>query len=300
MKKKQILLSLCLMLFLLSNCNMSENEFLDDVKVPEKTYLPAHIEDYGKAVATELHNTVKNLSKLGVDYSNANSSEVFKERFFSDYYKASSIKTKSGTIKPTQMPPKVFAERLNNLTQIQIEFIDRIIEECDKSKSYPDLAKRLINVNKDIYSDVPEIQQERLFTITSVLYYGLKEIQNLEEQGLMPRTPQSNIQYLRLKSGNNESGGSFGDSCRKFLAATWTIAIGEPTPVGEVVASIATVIVGGILLYEVVVCTVEKKKSYCEERYENCSSPIPDGCHHCLGFCQFYGYWPPYSTHKCS
>ena len=113
-------------------------------------------------------------------------------------------------------------------------------------------------IRQKIYSDVPEIQQERLFTITAVLYYGIKEIQNLEEQGLMPRTPQSNIQYLRLKSGNNESGGSFGDSCRKFLAATWAIAIGEFTPAGEIVASVVIVIIGGILLYEVVVCAKKK------------------------------------------
>jgi hypothetical protein len=292
MKKKQILVSLCLMSFLLCNCNMWENELFDDVQVPEKTYLPANIEEYGKEVAAELYSTVKNLNKMGVDYSNANSSETFKDRFFSDYYKASSIKTKSGTLKPTQMPSNVFAERLNNLTQIQLEFIDRIIDECDKSKSYPDLAKRLINVNKDIHSDVPEIQQERLFTITAVLYYGIKEIQNLEEQGLMPRTPQSNIQYLRLKSGNTESGDSFGDSCRKFLAATWVIAIGEPTPVGEIVASVATVIVGGILLYEVVVCTVNTIN--CSAKYAECvnKGSLPRWkCYDCFVYCQGQNVW---------
>lgn len=287
------------MSILLCNCNMWEDEILEEMKPPERTYLPAHIEEYGKIVATELHNTVRNLNKLGVDYSNADGSTTFKEQFFNDYYKASSsIKTESEIRKRMQMHSKVFAEKVNNLTQIQLEFINRIIEECDKSKSYPDLAKRLINVNKDISSNVPEIQQERLFTITAVLYYGIREIQKLERQGLMPRTPQSNIQYLklkRLKSGNNESEGSFGDSCRKFLATTWTIAIGEPTPYGEIVASILTVVVGGILLYEIIVCAIEGAGSVdCSAKYAECvnNGYLPSWrCYDCFVYCQGQNVW---------
>lgn len=245
----------------------------------------------GKTVATELHNTVKNLSKMGVDYSDANSSTTFKDRFFNDFYEASPTKTKSATINPMQLPPKVFAERVNNLTQIQIEFIDRIIKECDKSESYTDLAKRLVKVNKEIYSEVPEIQQERLFTITAVLYYGIKEIQNLEEQGLMPRTPRSNLEHLRLKSGN-ESGDGLGASCRKFLATTWAIALGEPTPVGEIVASVATVIIGGILLYEVVVCAANTIN--CSVKYAECvnNGSLPSWkCYDCFVYCQGQNVW---------
>lgn len=293
MKKNQILSILCLMSLFLCNCNMLENEELfDDVKTPDETYLPAHIEEYGKSIAKELYNTVKNLSKSGVDYSDANSSTTFKERFFNDFDKASPTKTKSATINPMQLTPKVFAERVNNLTQIQIKFIDRIIKECDKSESYTDIAKRLVKVNKDIYSEVPEIQQERLFTVTAVLYYGIKEIQNLEEQGLMPRTPRSNMQYLRLKSGNNESGGSLGGSCRKFLATTWAIALGEPTPVGEIVASVATVIIGGILLYEVVVCAANTID--CSAKYVECVSKgsLPSWkCNDCRVYCEGQHVW---------
>ena len=55
------------------------------------------------------------------------------------------------------------------------------------------------------------------------------------------------------------------------MAATWAIAVGEPTPTEEIVASVITVYVGAMLLYEVIVC----KKSYptnraeCQERYED-------------------------------
>lgn len=202
------------------------------------------------------------------------------------------------------MPPKVFAERLNSLTQIQLEFIDRIINECDKSKSYPDLAERLININKDIYIDVPEIQQERLFTITAVLYYGFKEIQNLEEQGLMPRTPQSNMQYLRLKSGNNESGGSFGGTCRQISAYVWNLAVGAIYYTGEVVVEVSSTIVAGAALLLVVLCIpgdTPQYKEECYRRFRNCYSPIPDGCGICLQYCLSQGgVWPPYSSHKCS
>lgn len=306
MRKKQILISLFLMSLLLCNCSIRENELFNDVKIPEKTFLPANIEEYGKKVATELHTTVRNLNKLGVDYSNADSSVAFKDHFFNDYYEASSIKTQEKTIKPKPMSPKIFAERLNSLTQIQIEFIDRIINEYDKSTSYPDFEERLININKDICSKVPEIQQERLFTITAILYYGFKEIRNLEEQGLMPRTPQSEMQFLRLKSASAESGGSFGGKCRQISAYVWNLAVGAIYYTGEVVAEVSTTAVAGATLLLVVLCIpgdTEDNRTMCTNKYEDCISaggpwtrPNSGGagqtmCNACRVYCIATGTW---------
>ncbi len=294
MRKNQILAILCLVSLVLCSC---DNELLDDVETTEatteETYLPAHIEEYGKAIAAELNSAVKNLSKMGVDYSSADRSEAFKEQFFEDYYEACPTKTKSKSVNPMLMSREGFEKGVKNLTKIQHEFIAKILLECKKSESYPDLAKRLISINKDIHSDVPEIQQERLFTITAVLYYGMNEFQNLEKLGLMPKTPRSDMQYLRLKTGGiEEGGGSFGDSCRKFLATTWIIAIAEPTPFGEVVASVVTVVVGGVLLYEVIVCAVETID--CGIMYAGCvdSGSMPSWkCWDCFTYCQGQNVW---------
>jgi hypothetical protein len=279
----------------------------DDVFVEtpnEKSNFPSSADNYGKSVANEVRNTVKNLNKMGIDYSNANNSIEFKERFYENLYKASPITVNNQDMinNISQMDPAVFAEKIRNLTDIQLAFIQRIIKECDDSKSYEDLSKRLIDVNKDIYSEVPKIQQERLFNITAVLYYGIKEIQNLEKQGQMLRTPNNDIQRVRLKSGDEV--GSIGGSCSKFLATVWTIAVGEPTPAGEIVAAVITVIVAGVYLYEVTVCnsnnSYNPNYAYCLGRFLTCFSIIYDGCGMCMHFCLLQGYWPPYSTHKCT
>lgn len=44
-----------------------------------------------------------------------------------------------------------------------------------KSKSDQDLLDRLIDLNEEIHSQVPEIEQERLLNIIAVLYYGLQK-----------------------------------------------------------------------------------------------------------------------------
>lgn len=302
MKKNLLLTIFVLLSLLLSQCSKSEFDVNEEFE--QEANFPTHIKKYGQSIATELRETVKNLHKMGIDYLDANETDAFKRKFYEDFYQASPTVAKTrGSINVMQMSPEEFVERINGLTKIQLEFIDRIIKECNKSISYADLANRLNSINKDIYSRVPNIQQERLLTIIAVLYYGMKEIQYLEEQDLMPATPQSNIKHLKIKT-RSEPEGSFGDSCRKFLAATWVIAVGEPTPVGEVVASVVTVFVAGVLLYEVIACKKSTSEGsnhdYCQGRYERCSSRIFNGCSVCLQYCLTQGVWPPYSTHECS
>jgi hypothetical protein len=238
---------------LLQGCSM-EDDVLNPTQVNDADF-PSVSEEYGKAVAKELRGIVTSLNELGVDYSDADSSPEFKERFYGNLNQTMSpgLLRSTNAISQTQMSPEVFIEKVKNLTALQIKFVERIIEECGESTSYDDFSKRLLAINKDISSSVPEIQQERLYNITAVLYYGMGEIENLEKQGQMLSTPYNGVQPVRLKSGN-ESGGGWGASCRKFLATVWVIAVGEPTPAGEIVASVITVVVGGILLYEVVTC----------------------------------------------
>jgi hypothetical protein len=268
----------------------------------ENLNFPSYADNYGKSVAKEVRNMVTNLNKMNVDYSNASNSIAFKEQFYENLYKINPIMVKNTDVinNLPQMNPTVFAERVRNLTDVQLEFIQRIIKECEGSKSYQELSQRLIAINEDIYSAVPDIQQERLFYITAVLYYGVNEIQNLEKQGQMLKIPQNDIQRIRLKSGNNESGGGISGWCRKFLATVWVIAIGEPTPAGEVVASVVTVILGSVLLYEVITCSSSSSSSNyyisnaeCGVKYAECvEDGIPQSqCYSCFVYCQGQHIW---------
>lgn len=261
--------------------------------------LPLSVEQLGKTVAKDLHNTVINLHKMGVDYSDADASETFYDQFMADYLAANpiAVKTKGHVDFSEITDSKAFIRGFKNLTEIQLNYIDRIVEETSESRSYDEMCSILSYINSEIQTYVPEIQQERLLNIVSVLYYCGKELQYLEEQGLMPRTPASILNSIKTRS---EPGS--GSLCRTFLATNWAIAVGEPTPFGEIVAAVYTIYVGATLLYEVTVCKDSSSSDYeyCQEKFERCDSPIPDGCSECLQYCLTQGEWPPYSTHQCS
>ena len=57
--------------------------------------LPLSVEQLGKTVAKDLHNTVINLHKMGVDYSDADASETFYDQFMADYLAANPIAVKT-------------------------------------------------------------------------------------------------------------------------------------------------------------------------------------------------------------
>lgn len=104
--KKQISMMFIAMPLIFSGCNT-----WGESSSEEENYLPIPIEDYGKEVAKELHKTVKNLSKMEVDYSDANSSEEFKERFYADYSEASSVGGGIDAVQPMKMSAKTFSEK---------------------------------------------------------------------------------------------------------------------------------------------------------------------------------------------
>lgn len=130
----------------------------------------------------------------------------------------------------------------------------------------------------------------------------MKEIESLEQQGLMPRTPQNHLQYIRLKSGSNESTGSFAGSCRQISAYAWNLALGAFYYTGEVVSSVAMASAG---LIAVVLCITgdTDNRTMCRQKYENCmksggpwtySNSGGYGrtmCDACRVFCEGQGIW---------
>ena len=61
-----------------------------------------------------------------------------------------------------------FMERYNSLTDIQLEFIHKIIGECEKSRSSQDLFARLVAINKENHAQEQEKEQERLYNVIAV------------------------------------------------------------------------------------------------------------------------------------
>lgn len=307
---KKVFLHVFTIVLLMQGCSLSddfmdEQSLLQEETILEEIGFPKHIEACGKAVAKELEVTVLKMIEMGIDYSDMATTKDFREKFYEDWYNASPSMAKSRALemeRPTVMSSDEFAEGYNSLTELQLTFIRKIVGECELSKSNSDLLTRLIKVKEEISSQVPEIEQERLLTILSVLYYGVQEISYLEDQGYMLKTPYNNIKLATIKR-REEGGGNIGDNCNRFLTTIWTIAVGEPTEFGEIVASIATLTYAGILYYEVVTC----KRSfptidYCNEKYNQCmngkddSNPNSGGwgysmCARCHEYCLAQGIW---------
>ena len=240
---------------LTQSCSQSD-DFIDKQSVFEEEIVeeeidfPKQVEAYGKAVAKEIEITVAKLNDLNMDYSEVVDSKDFRKKFYEDWYNASPTMARSratGKIQSIEMMSATeFMERYNSLTDIQLEFIHKIIGECEKSRSSQDLLARLVALNKEIHAQVPEIEQERLLNVIAVLYYGGQKIVYLEHQGLMLRTPYNNIKLSKVKTRGPEDGGNIGEWCRKITA--------------------------GVYVYEVVVCASQQSSntSYCNEKYNEC------------------------------
>ena len=312
--KKLLFYALSIVL-ITQSCSQSDDFFderstWEEEKGQQEISFPESVEAYGKAVAKELRTTVLRLNEMNVDYSKADGSKEFREKFYKDWYDANPTIAKSrasGMSFSGMMDPTEFAEGYRQLTEVQLDFVQQIINECEKSTSYLDLKDRLITMKKKICAQVAEIEQERLLNVISVLYYAIQEISYLEEQGLMLRTPYNDILISRVKTRNVENDGSIIAGCTKFLTSVWGIAVGEPTPYGEVVASVVTVIVGvgmaAVMMYEVVTCKQDKMTLFCEDMYELCTkhdkknnAPNSGGwgrtmCYECYHYCLAQGVW---------
>lgn len=303
---------ICLFLsfaFFMQGC--SQEDFVDEVFILEenmKLELPKDIEDYGKAVAAEMEATLSIMIKQGVDYSEVPDSIDFRERFFTDWYAANPkiVEARSTAMEiPNQMSVSEFAERYRMLTTVQIDYIIKIIKECEQSTSNVNLLERLIVLKDDICLHIPEYEQERLLYIISVLYYGIQKMSEMEAKGLTLNSPYSysNFQLSRIKSRTETGTLAVPEGCRSFLATVWTIAVGEPTPAGEIVAAIATIYVAGVLMYEVVTCKKNSYSSYCLDKYVECQDTKPEWakkhsggyghsmCQLCFDQCNRDGYW---------
>ena len=290
-----------------------QDEVMEDVMLcdveREQLNLPKHLEDYGKKVANVIKFTVAQMVEKGVDYSDLPDSTDFRKIFFSDWCRINAIDTCFHELRnsmPSQMSASDFAENYRSLTDLQIEFIKKIVAECEQSKSFQDLLFRLVNVRNDVYLQIPEIERERILRVISVLYYGIQEIMHLDEQGLILITPFSyhSQQLVSVKTRTEYVLPSVPSYCRVFLTTIWNLAVGEPTLAGEVVASVMTVWIAGEMFYEVITCLKSSDiRQFCQEKYNDCmeydskwNKEHSGGwgatmCSQCYVYCLAQGIW---------
>ncbi len=182
-------------------------------------------------------------------------------------------------------------------TEQQLKIFSKIALAKQESKSYIAFSNKLSEINKEILT-LPKSEQNDLFYITSTLYYGLKEINEMAKEGIITGKPEgigNGLTLARLEkrpimanseNGNSESNNNEGSwwSNQAWLGAIWTIAIAEPTPVGEAVAGVIT---GAVAGYYAIT------RAECISKYVDCrtyDSPKKD-CSSCLRYCITQGNW---------
>jgi len=295
-EKKHIFLLVVLFLF---SC---EKELFDeDISLSNKiTY---ELEEAGMDVAKRLHDTAIYLNNGNYDYWDAKDNDEFRERFYTDFLLLNGVDTASITYYDIkEYVSQNFHRNYTLLTPIQVKYIEEIISICDSHiLSYQVRREKLCAVIDEINFTVSKNERERLLYICSVMYYALKEIESLEEMDMLLRTDENSILLPLTRSENIESGEGFFNTCRTFATSVWTIAVGEPTLYGEIVASIVTVVLAAAsILYYVTVCPAEVN---CQAKYEECEQYYPEYaaqhsggygysmCARCFEYCQFQNVW---------
>ena len=244
---------------------------------------------FGKQMAENLRIVVTQMNKNGDDF---NDLATIKEAVIN--YHPQNATSKISSIEELDMSIR----RKLPLTPIQQFYMEKINEAQSKSRTADEFMLHLKEIIKEIQTTVPEIQQRNLLKTTVALYYITKEIDLLLKEGLMP-VNLDQPQLIRLKSGNESEG---------YWAALWAgvcVIASDVAPailqVLEGFASIASatlLVVAGCLL---LTADTEQDYAYCQKRFSQCTSIIPDGCAICLQYCLGHnGLWPTFSTHKCN
>lgn len=265
MKNKFILLTVIMVSFLFNQC---QKDWIETPKEEIKeAYFPQEIQVWGETFASNMNcATIEAKQKKMLK-----SADVFLQE------NTSAIKIQH------------FNESLSSFSKKQLEILELIAEAKSKSDSYIAFSNRLVQINEEIYKTIPKAEQEKLLYITSALYYGLKEINNLVRDGIIPGNHEggdvSLSTMVRLKSAAVEDDPDEGSwwNDPSSLAGIWAIAIAEPTPIGEAVALVATGIIGSYYVLT---------RADCINEYVNCKLYTSNtNCSDCLHYCIVKGDW---------
>jgi hypothetical protein len=247
-------------------------------------------EEYGRQMGDNLRYVVTQMNKNGDDFGDLTKVKTAIVKYMSQY-------THDKSLSVEDLDNTLHGRR--HLTPVQLFFLEKIREAQGKSRTANEFMQSLKEIIGEIQATVPEIQQRNLLKATVALYYLVKETDALLKEGLMP-VDLKRPQHIRLRSGGESEG-----YWAALLAGTCVIA--SDIGAGLLAALETLAAAAGSCLLVVAGCLLltgdteqEGTNAYCQKKFLNCYSPIWDGCAICLQFCQGNGYWPPYSSHKCS
>lgn len=268
---------------------------------------------YGKAIAAQIRNIVTNLHNDGYDYSILKNKSNAKEQFYKDVLAVSPEINTANSPKVTSIDinPAILEQRMNELTSVQLAFIEKINLKFKNSKSNAQFINELLIVNREIQENVPEIQKERLLNFTAMLYYGLNELMLLEKEGQFVNGGITNkIQGPRLKASVEDSdGGGSGGSCRELVNQVEAFIYATAASTGEVVTQVTTktVTVSGslVMMFVGILCLKGDNSSatyhqrMCDNYRDRCvdqnlNKPYPQRmeCNNCWTRCRNGEPWP--------
>ena len=246
------------------NLAVNNSDFLD-IKLPKSS------EIYGKEVAVEMRKIVDNLNRKGFNLSKIdNKAKV--ENFYSAAYKASSNTNLNSEDSPFSTSSIIETiNTRNEITKKQKNFINKIAKAYSGRISDLDFKQQLIEISEKVYKNVPKIEQERIFNIISILYYGISEIEQLEKKGQIVRSNAVNNNIPRLKS-SSESGDD--GECRQENSAI-SYVFGFINSVGEKVTNVTQAAAGALGGFIITWCKNREVDNIarCSEIYSACQSP---------------------------
>lgn len=309
MRHAAIFYTTCLIM-LLSQCTTSDLARVFPSKPVERSF-PKESKELGQNVAKELKESIKCLHNAGINYSETNNND-FNIQFFNDYFQQSYIAKKHQLEYSQIRPPKErILSNFETITDLQFDYINKIAYVCSISRSPEDLSKNICDLNYEIDRNIPVAQQPRLYNVTAVLYYGLCAIYDAWYSGYSIHSHGTLDNEYRILTRSETGPSQIWNNC-SYLATAWAIALGEPSIVGEIVALAFTAYVAGSMLYYFLGChgntsevnysivNYEDMRDSCIERFQDCYSPIPDGCSVCLQYCLLHeGEWPSVETLHC-
>ena len=209
MKKYILIISLIVMSPILYMC--SQVEYVDLPKV--EPVFSEQAQEWGELFAETLTTTAKEVRRQQIELSDREAVEKVSRNITLDILENKgwiaaddsdfNARVRSSSEVETQLPVPL-SELLasDELTETQRGVLQRIEEARLSSDSYGEFSNRLATINNEIPAIVPKEEQALLFSVTSILYYGLEAMNDLVDQGLLPGHPErEDIILSQSKSG---------------------------------------------------------------------------------------------------
>lgn len=163
----------------------------------------------------------------------------------------------------------------NSFTPNQWKLVAKLAKSFSESTSHAEMSERHREIALDVSKVLPGEEQEKIYNILAVAFFGIQEIQALYES-------QAGSTASELPLGVSGLNSRTGYLTAQEFAQIWLIAVSEPTPFGEIAAFMITV---GYAVWFVM------SRDDCIEEFVDCVPSSYNYCGTCLQYCIVQGTW---------